>query len=49
MDSAPDDVFCPRVLGVAPPDQLLHLVDVEGGHNLGEGQILGDGTWNANL
>ena len=44
-----DDVLGARVLGVAPPDQVLHLVDVERGHDLGEGQVLRDGAGHADL
>ena len=44
-----DDIFSSRVLGVAPPHQLLHLVNVEGSHNLWEGQVLRDRSWNTNL
>ena len=37
-----DDVLGARVLRVAPADEFLHLVDVERGHDLGEGQVLRD-------
>ena len=45
----PDDIFGARVLGVAPAHQVLHLVDVEGCYNLGEGKILGNRPRNTNL
>ena len=44
-----DDIFSSGVLGVAPSHQLLHLVNVEGSHNLREGQVLRDRSWNTDL
>ena len=45
----PDNILGSRILGVAPPDQLLHLVNVEGGHDLGEGHVLGNGPGHTDL
>ena len=45
----PDDVLGPGVLRVAPPHQGLHPVDVEGGDNLWEGQVLGHCSGHSHL
>ena len=49
LPSVTDDVLGPRILAVTLPHQMLHLVDVERGHNLGEGEVLGDAPGHAHL
>jgi len=44
-----DDVLGARVVVGAAADQLVHAVDVEGGDELWEGHVLGDGARHADL
>ena len=49
VPGVPDYVLGARVLRVPPAHQLLHLVDVERGHDLREGQVLRDRPGDADL